>query len=104
MQNNNINLPSESILLLPNKRRRINYFDSQVFQELQKKNVNENDESKVQLVRDLEDILLCCICLQYLDNPVNDPTCCSHYACKGCFDKYFQNQNSNIAPSLYVDD
>ena len=39
-----------------------------------------------------------CICYDYLDNPMNDPTCCPHYACKGCFDKYFQTLNSKIVP------
>ena len=99
MQINNNNLPTVSILLLPDKIPRYNYFNSRIFQNLQKKNNNENDdESKYQLVKDLEDILLCCICLQYLDNPVNDPTCCSHYACKSCFDKYFKKKNSNTIP------
>ena len=101
MQNNNINLPSESILLLPDKRLRKNYFQSDVFKSFENKEINKNKEQKEQndqLIKDLEDILLCCICLQYLDNPVNNPTCCSHYACKSCLDKYFQNKNSNIVP------
>ena len=85
----NSNLQTESILLLPGERPRNNYFNSRIFLDLQKKNINENDEPKDRLVKDLEDILLCCICREYLDNPVNDPTCCPHYACKSCFDKYF---------------
>ena len=94
----NNNFQTESILLLPGERPRNNYFNSQIFLDLQKKNINENDEPKDRLVKDLEDILLCCICREYLDNPVNDPTCCPHYACKSCFDKYFQSKNSNIVP------
>ena len=89
-----MNLPTTSILLLPeNKPRNADWFKSQIYHNLQKNNnSNEDNEQNNQFIKELEDILKCCICLQYLDNPVNDPTCCPHYACKSCFDKCFQKK------------
>ena len=98
MQNNKIDLLSNSILLLPDKRLRKNYFQSDIFKNFERKEINKNCEQKDKLIKDLEDILICCICYEYLDNPVNDPTCCPHYACKSCFDQYFQKKNSNSVP------
>ena len=91
-------LPTESILLLPGNNNRKNYFQSQIFKELQKNENNDDKGQKEKLIKDLEDILMCCICYQYLDNPVSDPTSCPHYACKACFDQYFEKKKSNIVP------
>ena len=91
-------LPTESILLLPGNNNRKNYFQSQIFKELQKNENNDNKGQKEKLIKDLEDILMCCICYQYLDNPVSDPTSCPHYACKACFDQYFEKKKSNTVP------
>ena len=98
MENEKLNLPSESILLFSDKRSKKNYFESQISLDIQKKDVNEDDEPKDPLREGLEDILMCYICSEYLENPVNDPTCCLHYACKGCFGQYFKKLNSNIIP------
>ena len=98
MENNTINLPPESILFLPNVRPRNNFFNSELIQVLQKKDANKDDEQKDKLIKSLDDILKCCICLDYLDKPMNDPTCCEHSACKACLAKYFQILNSKIIP------
>ena len=95
-----MSLPTTSILLLPeNKPRKSDWFQSQIYHNLQKNNNgNEDKEQNDQFIKELEDILICCICREYLENPVNDPTCCPHYACKSCFDKCFQKKKSNIIP------
>ena len=94
------NLPTTSILLKPeNKSRNSDWFKSQIYNNLQKNNnAKEDNEQDDKLIKELEDILICCICREYLDNPVNDPTCCPHYACKSCFDKCFQKKKSNLIP------
>ena len=92
------NLPNQSILLAPGDNNRKNYFQSQIFKDLQKNESNEDKGQKEKLMKELEDILKCCICYQYLDNPVNDPTSCPHYACKACFDQYFEKKKSNTVP------
>ena len=91
-------IPTQLILLLPGNNNRKNYFQSQIFKELQKNENNDNKGQKEKLIKDLEDILMCCICYQYLDNPVSDPTSCPHYACKACFDQYFEKKKSNTVP------
>ena len=92
------NLPNQSILLAPGNNNRKNYFQSQIFKDLQKNESNEDKGQKEKLMKELEDILKWCICYQYLDNPVSDPTSCPHYACKACFDQYFQKKRSNTIP------
>jgi hypothetical protein len=95
------NLPNQSILLLPEKENRKNYFKSVLFLDLQKNENNENKEEKEEknkFIKDLEDTLKCCICRQYLDNPVSDPSACQHYACKACYEKYFQKKLTMPCP------
>jgi hypothetical protein len=90
--------PTKSTLLIPTSDNRKNYFKTQIFNDLQKKEAIGNKGEKAKLIKDLEDILLCCICYQYLDNPVSDPMCCPHYACKACYDKYFKNKPTMPCP------
>ena len=54
-----INFPPESILFLRNIEPRNNYFKSQLFLNLQKKNVDKDDEPKDQFINGLDDILKC---------------------------------------------
>lgn len=97
-------LPSQSILLKPDKNIRNNYFESTIFfeeimpkEEKEKQKEKENKEEK-KLLRELEDILICCICYNYLEDPVNDPTSCPHYSCRNCLEKYFNQKKTNIVP------
>ena len=92
------NLPNQSILLLPEKENRKNYFKSVLFLDLQKNENKEEKEEKNKLIKELEDTLKCCICRQYLDNPVSDPSACQHYACKACYEKYFQKKQTMSCP------
>ena len=92
-------LPSQSTLLIGDKNIRTNYFESKVFfEEIRPQEEKDNREKNNQLIKDLEDILICCICYNYLKEPVNDPTSCSHYACKNCLESYFKQLKSNIIP------
>ena len=90
-------LPNQSILLIPDKSIRKNYFQSQLLLEIKPQDVNEDKESN-KLIKELEDILICCICYNYLEDPVNDPSCCSHYACKKCLDQYFKKLKQTAIP------
>ena len=74
---------------------RINWFLSDVFDKKIKPQiikVNKNDK----IMKEIEDILICYMCLDYLENPVCDPLSCSHYACKKCLYSYFNKMKSNI--------
>ena len=92
-------LPSESILLKPQKNDRINFFDSQVFfKEIKPENttgIKEKEDEK--LLDGLNEILKCPICYNYLEDPVYDPNC-SHYGCKKCLYKYFDVLKAKRAP------
>ena len=90
--------PTQSTLLKPSNDYRKNYFKTQIFQDIQKNVAIGDKGEKTKLIKDLEDILLCCICYQYLDNPVSDPSACQHYACKACYDKYFKNKQTMPCP------
>ena len=92
-------LPKQSILLKPDKKSsQKNFFYSELSENSnsisQSDIEGENDDT---LVKELKDILKCCICLRYLDNPVYDPIC-PHYACKKCLDNYFAAKKSNVIP------
>lgn len=92
-------LPKQSILLKPDKKSsQKNFFYSELSENTnsisQSDIEGENDDT---LVKELKDILKCCICLRYLDNPVYDPIC-PHYACKKCLDNYFAAKKSNVIP------
>ena len=88
-------LPSQSILLLPEKEIRKNFFDTQIFYKyINPENNKEKDKEENKLIKELEDILICCVCYEYLEEPMNDPTCCVHYACKKCLDKMFEKIKS----------
>lgn len=94
-------LPSESTIFEPRKDIRKNYFQSEIFfDEIQpeKENKPNKEKDSNDLLKELEDILLCCICYNYLDNPVNDPSCCMHYACKSCLDQYFKQKRTLMVP------
>ena len=92
-------LPKQSILLKPDKKSsQKNFFYSELSENTnsisQSDIEGENDDT---LVKELKDILKCCICLRYLDNPVYDPIC-PYYACKKCLDNYFAAKKSNVIP------
>ena len=92
-------VPSDSMLIVSDENNRVNNFESEVlFKEILPKNTKEDLDNNNKMIKELEDILICCICYNYLENPVNDPTCCPHYACKKCIEKYFQQKRSNIIP------
>lgn len=95
------NLPSQSMLFQPAKNIRNNWFESVIFDEI-KPNNDKNEEPKNnkdnKILKGLEDILLCCICQDYLENPMNDPQSCIHYACKDCLMSYFDKKKSNAVP------
>lgn len=90
--------PNQSILLMPSKIMRQNYFQSQLLDEIKPQDLNVNvDKEKNKFLKGLEDILICCICYNYLENPVNDPVC-PHYGCKKCLEQYFKVNKRNILP------
>lgn len=94
-------LPSESTIFEPRKDIRKNYFESEIFfDEIQpeKENKINKEKDSNNLLKELEDILQCCICYNYLENPVNDPSCCMHYACKSCLDQYFKQKRTLMVP------
>ena len=94
-------LPSESTIFEPRKDIRKNYFQSEIFfDEIQPEKENQINKEKDSnnLLKELEDILQCCICYNYLENPVNDPSCCMHYACKSCLDQYFKQKRTLMVP------
>ena len=97
-EDDSYNIPSPSFLMLPEEQKRLNFFDSVVFNEEILPKISKKVENNNKIMKELEDILVCCICYNYLDNPVNDPSCCSHYACKNCLEKYFNQRKSNIIP------
>ena len=93
-------LPTQSILLQPQKKPRTNFLDSIVFEEIKPVNntIPKNKEKEDQkILEDLKDILRCCICQDYLDDPVYDPIC-PHYECKKCLDTYFQKNRARVLP------
>ena len=96
-QNEATFLPPQSILLKPEKNIRTNYFQSQLLLDIKPKDENKDNEQN-KLINDLEDILICCICYNYLENPLNDPSSCEHYACKKCFDQYFKTTKTLSVP------
>ena len=79
---------------------RVNWFMSKFFYEkIQPQSNNENkNEKNVKIMKEIEDILVCYMCLEYLDNPVCDPLSCSHYACKKCLYSYFDKMKRDIVP------
>lgn len=89
--------PNQSILLKPEKKSKKNFFYSEIFEKEIKPIYKENEKEDNKLIQGLQDILKCCICLKYLDNPVNDPIC-SHYACKKCLEDYFISKKSDEVP------
>ena len=95
MENGENFLPTQSILLMPEKEIRTNYFQSQILIDIKPQDEKKHIEQD-KLIKDLEDILICCICYNYLENPVNDPSCCVHYECKKCFDQYFKKQKASL--------
>ena len=97
MENGENFLPTQSILLMPEKDIRTNYFQSQILIDIKPQDEKKDNEQD-KLIKDLQDILICCICYNYLENPVNDPSCCVHYACKKCFDQYFKKQKTVYIP------
>ena len=101
-EGDSIIISSDSAIFPEEEEKRGNDFDTKVFEEkILPKNSQEdknNKNNKKNIMKELEDILVCCICYNYLDNPVNDPSCCPHYACRICFEKYFIQKKSNIIP------
>ena len=97
MDKNQKVLPKQSILLKPDKKSpQKNFFYSELSENsISQSNIESENDDK--LVKELKDILKCCICLRYLENPVYDPIC-PHYACKKCLDNYFAAKKSNIIP------
>jgi hypothetical protein len=93
-------LPSIMIVLESEENKRKNYFNTIIYKKLLKEEITttEDERLKKSELKEQEDVLTCFICCNYLKNPVNDPTCCPHYACKACFENYFQEKNSSIAP------
>ena len=79
---------------------RVNWFMSKFFYEkIQPQSNNENkNEKNVKIMKEIEDILVCYMCLEYLDNPVCDPLSCSHFACKKCLYSYFDKMKRDIVP------
>jgi hypothetical protein len=78
---------------------RVNWFMSKFFYEkIQPQNNKENKNENGKIIEDLEDILKCYMCLEYLDNPVCDPLSCSHYACKKCLLSYFNKMKTDVVP------
>ena len=79
---------------------RVNWFLSKFFYEkVQPENNNENKNDKNgKLMKEIEDILVCYMCLQYLEDPVCDPLSCSHYACKKCLYSYFNKMKKDLVP------
>jgi len=74
---------------------RINWFLSDVFdKKIKPQKIKENKNEKI--MKELKDISTCYMCLDYLDDPVWDPLCCCHYACKKCFYSYFNKMKCNI--------
>jgi len=74
-----------------------NWFQSQFFNEkIQPQSIKENKNEKI--MKELQDILVCYMCLGYLEEPVSDPLSCSHYACKKCLYSYFNKMKKEIVP------
>lgn len=92
-------LPKQSILLKPDKKAsQKNFFYSELSENnISQSEIESENENDDKLVKELKDILKCCICLKYLDDPVYDPIC-PHYACKKCLDNYFTTRKSNVIP------
>ena len=44
------------------------------------------------------DIFTCYMCLDYLENPVWDPSSCCHYECKKCLYSYFNKMKTDVVP------
>ena len=84
MEMENHYVPNDSTIFEPQKEIRKNFFGSPIFFNEIKPEIKEPKKESNNLLKELEDILICCICYNYLYNPVNDPTYCPHYACKGC--------------------
>ena len=79
---------------------RVDWFMSKFFYEkVQLQDNKENkDEKNDKLMKEIEDILICYMCLEYLEDPVFDPLSCSHYACKKCLYSYFNKMKKEIVP------
>ena len=90
--------PSKIIVLLPGENNRKNYFKSIIYKQLLKEESTTTEDGGQKKSELLKDLLICCICYDYLNNPVYDQTCCPHYACQTCFEEYFQKKKSNIVP------
>ena len=98
MEMENHYVPNDSTIFEPQKEIRKNFFGSPIFFNEIKPEIKEPKKESNNLLKELEDILICCICYNYLDNPVNDPTCCPHYACKACLEKYFKQKKTLMVP------
>ena len=96
-QKNDISLPSNTDLFKSINDEMNNYFVTKIIEDIKPKEQIENKE-EAKFEKQLEEILICCICYKYLDNPVNDPSCCKHYACKKCFDNYFKIKKAVVIP------
>jgi hypothetical protein len=69
-------------------------FNSEFFEKYIKPKRNKNEK----LLKEIEDIFTCYICLDYLENPIWDPSSCGHYQCKKCLNSYFNKMKTNIVP------
>lgn len=77
--------------LIPSNNNRPNYFESQIFyNEIDIQNFNNEKTNKS--VEQITNLLLCSICNHYLEDPMYDPSCCEHYACKKCLEKSFKKK------------
>ncbi len=74
---------------------RINVFDTQFFEKIFKR---KKSIKKKKIIKEIEDIFTCYMCLDYLENPVWDPSSCSHYECKKCLYSYFNKMKTDIVP------
>ena len=90
--------PRQSLLFQPQKKTR-NFLDSIVFEEIKpvKTIPKHKEKEEHKLLEELQGILRCCICQDYLDDPVYDPIC-QYYECKKCLDEYFQKNRARILP------
>ena len=64
-------LPSKTILLLPGENTRKNYFKSIIYKQLLKEETTTTEDEKQKISELLKNLLICCICYNYLDNPVD---------------------------------
>ena len=92
-------LPRQSKILLPPTNPRAGFLDSIFFEEIKPVNTipKKKEKEEQKLLEELKDMLKCCICQDYLDDPVYDPIC-PHYECKKCLEKYFKKNRAKILP------